>query len=429
MAVSSIFESQVAASGDDGRIREGGFSTTTKNPWAGYRAELSDYLACHCFMRFDNVTIPSGATINNAYLQVYADSDGTGIARLKVYGVDEDDAAAPTSEAEYNADPQTTASVDWDGAWTQDTWEQSPNISTVIQEIVDRGGWASGNAMVLQLEDDLGSGNNYNRPRNYDQNSAHAAKLYISYSEAASDIDEEAKAETADLSEFDSTAAGTAAGGSISASTAAGLAGTEYGFAIVTSGTGSESYGQWDVSAPSGGEFRVRLYLDPNSLTMANSDTFYILEAEGTSGTDIATLRLEYTTASGYNLDFDVYTDAAAASEVNAPVISDAPHYIEVSVQRAASSASSDGGGTIWVDGSTTGNLSNVDNYDQFALLGRMRLGASGSLDAGTSGTFYLDEIKATSDGNYIGPRIGRCRKRHLMQGVGLGTKIGSSKA
>jgi hypothetical protein len=138
-------------------------------------------LVCDAFFRFDNVTIPNGATINTAYLALYPHANAYGSPELVIYGIDEDDAVAPTSAAEFAADPHVAASVPWDTTWVASVWEESPEIKTVIQDIVDRGGWVPGNAMMFQVCDDLGSGTNHVYAVMYDNVPSNAPKLYVEY--------------------------------------------------------------------------------------------------------------------------------------------------------------------------------------------------------------------------------------------------------
>ena len=111
-------------------------------------------------MRFLNVTIPQGATIDTAYLTLHADdTKSSTTVNSRIRGVDADDAAMSTTTGggagSFENPPFTSAVVDWDNiaAWTNDTDYNSPEIKTIIQEIVDRGGWSSGNAMVIQWDD------------------------------------------------------------------------------------------------------------------------------------------------------------------------------------------------------------------------------------------------------------------------------------
>lgn len=109
------------------------------------------------WFRFLNVTIPQGATINSAVLVVEADSpSGTVTAiRTQLRADDIDNATAPTSVATFNALTRTTAKVDFDPAvWVISTVYSLPDLAAVVQEVTDRAGWVSGNALQLLWDDD-----------------------------------------------------------------------------------------------------------------------------------------------------------------------------------------------------------------------------------------------------------------------------------
>ena len=57
--------------------------------------------------------------------------------------------------------------------------QQSPDISLIIQEIVDRPGWTSGNALVLIFEPN--SGDNSRPAWTFDGSAADAAVLNVEY--------------------------------------------------------------------------------------------------------------------------------------------------------------------------------------------------------------------------------------------------------
>jgi hypothetical protein len=106
-------------------------------------------------LRFAGVPIPARATIVSAHLQLRADSTSSGRARLTLRGQRADDAAALSGRRrDIAARPRTGAAV----TWTPLPWsvvgeagsrQRSPDLSAIVQEIVDRPGWASGNALVL----------------------------------------------------------------------------------------------------------------------------------------------------------------------------------------------------------------------------------------------------------------------------------------
>jgi len=110
-------------------------------------------------MRFQNITIPQGATITNGYIQFTADETNSGQTDLRFYGEDADNTSTFTSTSgNITSRTKTTASVDWNSipSWTSvgdaGTDQQTPNLSSIIQEIVGRAGWSSGNSMVVIVD-------------------------------------------------------------------------------------------------------------------------------------------------------------------------------------------------------------------------------------------------------------------------------------
>jgi len=111
-------------------------------------------------MRFQDVPIPQGATIENAYLMLRAgNTRNNDDVNSVISGEDEDTTVAFTDYADYSARSHTAATVNWNVIphWNVATWYNSPDIKTIIQEIVDRGGWASGNDMVIFWDDHAGN--------------------------------------------------------------------------------------------------------------------------------------------------------------------------------------------------------------------------------------------------------------------------------
>ena len=116
-------------------------------------------------MRFPDVTIFKESTITSAFLR-FVGIFGSNIAYSRITGEATDDAAVWSTIADYqtrrgtvvggaNNNNITTARVTWDwiDAFVAGTTYDSPSIVTIIQEIVDRAGWASGNALALWWDD------------------------------------------------------------------------------------------------------------------------------------------------------------------------------------------------------------------------------------------------------------------------------------
>jgi hypothetical protein len=108
-------------------------------------------------IRFTGVTVPRGAKITNAYVQFQVDETGTDAASLTIAGVAADNVATFSSASkDISSRPRTSRSVSWvpppwptKGAAGRD--QRTPNLASVIQEIVNRPGWSGGNALALVI--------------------------------------------------------------------------------------------------------------------------------------------------------------------------------------------------------------------------------------------------------------------------------------
>ena len=108
--------------------------------------------------RFENVQIPPGATLANAYLEFTAYQDGSDSnAKMTIQGADSDSPGdfSPHDRYELRDMPKTSARVVWNDIepFARNGVYQSPSITAVIQEIVDRSGWRAGNPMMVIMSD------------------------------------------------------------------------------------------------------------------------------------------------------------------------------------------------------------------------------------------------------------------------------------
>jgi len=154
----------------------------------------SAYAQYSAGMRFTGVTIAQGSTIDTATLIITCKTSGSvTTVNSRVRAEDVDNAATFGNQADWDArfpSGVTTATADWDAiaAWTANTEYSSPEIKTVIQEIVNRASWASGNAMVIFWDDyDDRSTHATNAIRvgySYDNDSTKPVKIHIEYTAA-----------------------------------------------------------------------------------------------------------------------------------------------------------------------------------------------------------------------------------------------------
>lgn len=164
------------------------------------------------YIRFANVTIPQGSTIVAAYLRYtcYV-SIGGAYEKEYLYFNDHDNAVAPTTFGEAEALSKTTAVVGWQtGDWTDGTQYNTPELKTVLQEIVNREGWSSGNAMMVLGWPNDGGGNTGAQVSSYDYNSAaEKAELHVTWTFSPINIGDSV---SADIQGFQDDGSGTYTG-------------------------------------------------------------------------------------------------------------------------------------------------------------------------------------------------------------------------
>ncbi|MFW5443452.1 MAG: PKD domain-containing protein [Methylococcaceae bacterium] len=135
-------------------------------------------------LRFNSLSIPVGATITRAYIQFQADEVDSKAISLNISGENTDNALTFSM---LNADISNRTRTQSSVTWSPEPWvtvgeagsgQQSPDISAVIQEIVDRSGWSSNNALAIII-----SGNGERTAVSFNGNAAAAPLLHIEYSD------------------------------------------------------------------------------------------------------------------------------------------------------------------------------------------------------------------------------------------------------
>ena len=134
-------------------------------------------------MRFANITIPKGATITNAYIQFTAkDKKRTNPTSLTLRAQASDSAAVfSTTAFNVSSRPLTIASVSWSPVvWSvvgeASTNQRTPNLASVIQEVVNRSGWISGNSIAVIVK-----GSGHRTAWAYDGSTSRAPLLRIEF--------------------------------------------------------------------------------------------------------------------------------------------------------------------------------------------------------------------------------------------------------
>ena len=180
LVFASTFQTSVITSTDDAWYYSTGWSTM------GINVTLGNYEgnSRQSSFRFQDVTIPQGSTIDSAFLFTKARlSSSTNKVNVKFYGEDTASASTFSTNTDYLARAKTTTSVSWQqiGGWIADEWYVSPDISDIIQEIIDRWDWVSGNDLVIFIEDSSSTAGAYRIGRSYDYNGEDDAPYILIY--------------------------------------------------------------------------------------------------------------------------------------------------------------------------------------------------------------------------------------------------------
>ncbi|MBL3618560.1 MAG: DNRLRE domain-containing protein [gamma proteobacterium endosymbiont of Lamellibrachia anaximandri] len=135
-------------------------------------------------IRFQNITIPRGSEITEAFIDFTVDEITSGSTNLTINGEATDNTVEFAWTYHNIIDrPTTSASVAWDDvpSWDKVGEVQStPDIASVVQEIVNRDGWSSGNALVTLIR---GTGTRI--PESFDGLPSGAPKLRVTFCPSA----------------------------------------------------------------------------------------------------------------------------------------------------------------------------------------------------------------------------------------------------
>lgn len=148
------------------------------------------------WLRFENLPITQGSTINSARVSVSPSShynDNAVWHTITAHDVDDSGNPSTTQyEGHRNLENSSSTSPGTDGWWIttanhlwvqgpgywQGTTQYTPYITDVIQEIVDRPGWNSGNAICLVFRNSNDKGDQVSY---YGVSDAYPPRLHINY--------------------------------------------------------------------------------------------------------------------------------------------------------------------------------------------------------------------------------------------------------
>lgn len=179
--ITDFVEAVIASGVDDAHETKDGsvFSYTgtnlrvepTTNPSTGYDA------GC----RWIGINIPQGSTITQAHVEVQFPTNTRNSPKLTMYAHADDNSSDFATVQDINGRTKTSASVIWNADDLPiNEYVSSPDITALIQEVVDRPGWA-GQAITILFISDIVDGEEATRFIPYDSDPLAACKIRIDW--------------------------------------------------------------------------------------------------------------------------------------------------------------------------------------------------------------------------------------------------------
>lgn len=168
----TVFSVRTAASSDDAQQQ----GTTMSLTGALNCNNSTHYLG----LRFLGITIPGGSTIDVCYIAFNLTNGSFVDPDITFWGELSPNAATYTTAAsDITNRTKTTHSVPWVASGIGTGVKNSPSLVAIMQELIDQGGWGSGQALAFMVYGN--SGSSAFRASSYNTDSGNAPLLYVEY--------------------------------------------------------------------------------------------------------------------------------------------------------------------------------------------------------------------------------------------------------
>jgi hypothetical protein len=173
-----VVYAESSMSEDDGYTYPGFFGNPYEDIYFGFEGGEER----EAFFLFKNVTVPQGATVTNAVIDARHTLNYAVSPTMHIYAENVDNANALIDRTDFLGLILTTAYTEFIPVFTVGR-RQTSNFAAVINEVVGRAGWASGNSILIVFkaisaaEDDAVFGYS-----TYDSESYDPPQLQITYS-------------------------------------------------------------------------------------------------------------------------------------------------------------------------------------------------------------------------------------------------------
>jgi len=154
-----------------------------KNDWVGTDTSVVTGLV------FVNVQIPEDAEIINSYIKFRGFGNrGESITRITGFGEDNPVLFTTNGTNKPSARPPTSSCIDWENSWWSSwQWFKTPQLNTIINEIISQPNWIPGNNIGFGFSNANGTGINWaivdfaGQPYLGGGGAGHSTTLYITY--------------------------------------------------------------------------------------------------------------------------------------------------------------------------------------------------------------------------------------------------------
>ncbi|WP_432471145.1 PilC/PilY family type IV pilus protein [Amphritea sp. HPY] len=133
-------------------------------------------------VRFAQVEIPQGAEIQNAEVVFTIQNKKTNTLDLDIYAEDSSYPAVFSNSAPIASRTKTSAKVNWNSVASPGGGKllTTPDVSSLVQEVVDRSDWEPGNNLAVLINQD-GNDKAFRLIKSYNKSASQAPKLNVEY--------------------------------------------------------------------------------------------------------------------------------------------------------------------------------------------------------------------------------------------------------
>ena len=173
-------DTEIPTGPDDSEESGDGTGFDSGGDWVTIESNITAANRKNSAFRFINIDLPSSATLITAVLLLQAYDETDDNLSADIYGEDADNSESFVTNPNINNRTKTDTMISWSIDNTGTNTIQSPNIKNIVQEIQNRSGWISGNAITI-LVFGTKTGSKKYKAKAFEALSQATSQLYILY--------------------------------------------------------------------------------------------------------------------------------------------------------------------------------------------------------------------------------------------------------